>query len=89
MKDLPTFGVAETTPIIRQPCFACKLDQARADQVEAARARIHAVEAEDSARLGDAAESQGISTAFSRVGSEMIESVVPCSAVKGDTPEAC
>ena len=32
--------------------------------------------------------SQGISTAVSRLGSEMMESVVPCSAVNGDTPGA-
>jgi hypothetical protein len=32
--------------------------------------------------------SQGISTAESRVGSEMMESVVHCSAVNGGTPGA-
>jgi hypothetical protein len=84
MMDFPTFGVAETTPNIRQPFFALS-SSSRARIRLKLRERASMLSKPKIPRSFAIPESQGTSTALRLSGSGVTERLVPGSA-KDDTP---
>src|SRR6187551_3615793 len=87
MKDLPTFGVAETTPISRQPRFRLKSSRRALIRLKL-RERASMLSKPKMPRDLAVSASHGISTAVPRAGIGMTERELAGSALNDDTPAA-